>query len=179
MDRMWSLTPSSVWSADSVTTGMPASRNCWSTSGGPRLSSVRITLGFRPRIVSADRSVPEVVTRGKSLAASNVVAISRPTTFAPRPRLNTISAIEPYRLTGRMRLTSVTVTSRPSADRTVTGSTGLGGGVRGSRALTSTSAVEGPQSALGSVVSPEAAGLGANGATEAIGGARGRGVAYR
>ncbi len=95
MLRMWSLTPSSVCCAGSITTGMPASRNCWSTSGGPMLSSARMTLGFRPRIVSADRSMPAVVTSGKSLAASNVVEISRPTTFPPNPRLNTISAIEP------------------------------------------------------------------------------------
>ncbi len=81
--------------------------------------------------------------------------MSRPTTRSPNPRLNTISAIEPYRLMGRMRLASVTVTSRPSADATVTGSTGVGAGSSGSTVL-STVAVAGPQPA----VSPDSMGPG-------------------
>ncbi len=52
----------------------------------------------------------------------------------------------------------MTVTSRPSAECTVTGRTGVGGGVMASMSLASTTAVEGPQPAAGSVAVPEATG---------------------
>ena len=59
------------------------------------LSSARIDARVQSQDRLGGQVVPAVVTNGRSLAASKVVAMSRPTTFAPRPRLNTISAIEP------------------------------------------------------------------------------------
>src|SRR5690606_4186840 len=122
------------------------------------------------RIASADRSWPLTVTSGRSRACSNVVDVSRPMTRSPSPRLNTISAMDPYRLTGRMRSTSVTVTVGPSADVTVTGRTGTGGGASGTMA-SSTRAVTGPQEpgtgdapAAGEALGSESEGTGPPGA---------------
>src|SRR4051812_15565619 len=55
------------------------------------------------------------------------------TTLSPSPSAYTTSAMSP--LTGRIRLTSVIVTSAPSMSCTVTGRTGAASGARASRSL--------------------------------------------
>ena len=65
------------------------------------------------------------MTSGSAAAAAGSVEVtSRPTTLSPSPRANSTSVTFPQSET--MRVLLVTTTSRPSADRTVTGSSPVG-----------------------------------------------------
>ena len=104
-------------------TGTPTSRICRSASGGPLCSSASTSVGCCDSTPSAVTSCAWV-TSGRCCAWANVVEMSRATTRSPRPSANTTSLRLPHN--GTTRLTSVTVTSRPSPEATVTGSVGAG-----------------------------------------------------
>ncbi len=102
---------------------MPAARICSTASAGPVVVSARTRVGLRESTLSAETSCARVTT-GSFLACSKVAVMSRATTWSPRPRVKTVSEREP--VSGTIRSTLCTVTSWPSADRTVAGSLGAG-----------------------------------------------------
>ncbi|CPU66903.1 Uncharacterised protein [Mycobacteroides abscessus] len=85
--RIRSSTPSSVRASSKYTTGMPELSSWPRTSSVRIVASVRITEGSSPRIASTSSAWPAPVTTGTSAASGKPVGRSRPTTFAPNPRL--------------------------------------------------------------------------------------------
>ena len=105
-----------------TTTGMPTLRMWSSASGGPVSGSASTRVGCSERTDSAETSWARV-TSGRWAASAKVAEMSRATTLSPSPSAKTTSEMLPTR--GTIRLTSSTVTRRPSADVTVTGRTGV------------------------------------------------------